>query len=151
MSLKKSITGLTFIRGSDIRHDYFTQNANKYGGLIEFYRGPARVAWTPTGTNVPDYPKLSQLWWKNIATAVSGEKTPQEAMDTLAEEMDQVMARLERAGMEHCAPRLNVKGDPRKWLDDNAAPRKPLANEKPRGETVQYEQLLQAWREWRVR
>jgi glycerol transport system substrate-binding protein len=151
VSLKKSITGLTFIRNSDIRHDYFTQNANKYGGLIEFYRGPARVAWTPTGTNVPDYPKLAQLWWKNVATAVSAEKTPQEAMDNLAEEMDQVMARLERAGMQHCAPRLNVKGDPKKWLDDNAAPRKLLANEKPRGETVQYEKLLQAWREWRVR
>ena len=151
VSLKKSITGLTFIRSSDIRHDYFTQNAARYGGLIEFYRGPARVAWTPTGTNVPDYPKLAQLWWKNIATAVSGEKTAQEAMDNLAEEMDQVMARLERAGMAQCPPRLNAKGDPKKWLDDNAAPRKQLVNEKPRGETVNYDKLLQAWREWRVR
>ena len=26
------------------------------GGLVEFYRSPARVQWTPTGTNVPDYP-----------------------------------------------------------------------------------------------
>ncbi|MCV4601248.1 hypothetical protein OFC63_35055, partial [Escherichia coli] len=78
----------TFIRDSDIRHDYFTKNAAKYGGLIEFYRSPARVAWTPTGTNVPDYPKLAQLWWKNVATAVTGEKTPQQAMDNLAEEMD---------------------------------------------------------------
>ena len=95
-SLKKSITGLTFIRDSDIRSDYFTQNANKYGGLIEFYRSPARVAWTPTGTNVPDYPKLAQLWWKNVAVAVTGEKTPQQAMDNLAKEMDDVMARLER-------------------------------------------------------
>ena len=73
MSLKKSIVGLTFIRDSDIRHDYFTKNAAKYGGLIEFYRSPARVAWTPTGTNVPDYPKLAQLWWQNVATAVTGE------------------------------------------------------------------------------
>src|SRR3546814_2182379 len=69
-SLKKSIVGLTFIRDSDIHSDYFTKNANKYGGLIEFYRSPARVAWTPTGTNVPDYPKLAQLWWKNVATAI---------------------------------------------------------------------------------
>ena len=22
--------------------------------------------WTPTGVNVPDYPKLAQLWWQNI-------------------------------------------------------------------------------------
>jgi len=89
--LKKSIVGLTFIRDSDIRSDYFTQNASKYGGLVEFYRSPARVAWTPTGTNVPDYPKLAQLWWKNVAQAVTGEKTPQAAMDNLADEMDQVI------------------------------------------------------------
>ncbi len=66
MSLKKSIVGLTFIRDSDIHSDYFTKNADKYGGLIEFYRSPARVAWTPTGNNVPDYPKMAQLWWKNV-------------------------------------------------------------------------------------
>jgi glycerol transport system substrate-binding protein len=73
VSLKKSIVGLTFIRDSDIR-DYFTKNAAKYGGLIEFYRSPARVAWTPTGTNVPDYPKLAQLWWKNVAQAVTARR-----------------------------------------------------------------------------
>jgi glycerol transport system substrate-binding protein len=52
VSLEKSIVGLTFIGDSDIRSDYFTKNAAKYGGLIEFDRSPARVAWTPTGTNV---------------------------------------------------------------------------------------------------
>ena len=150
-SLKKSITGLTFVRDSDIRHEYFTKNANKYGGLIEFYRSPARVAWTPTGTNVPDYPKLAQLWWKNVAVAVTGEKTPQAAMDTLAEEMDGVMARLERAGMKNCSPKLNPKGDPNKWLSDNGAPWKKLANEKPKGETIAYDKLLQAWKEGRVK
>jgi glycerol transport system substrate-binding protein len=150
-SLKKSITGLTFVRDSDIRHDYFTKNANKYGGLIEFYRSPARVAWTPTGTNVPDYPKLAQLWWKNVAVAVTGEKTPQAAMDTLAEEMDGVMARLQRAGMRNCPPKLNAKGDPNKWLSDKGAPWKKLANEKPKGETIAYDKLLQAWKEGRVK
>ena len=151
VSLKKSITGLTFVRDSDIRHDYFTQNANKYGGLIEFYRSPARVAWTPTGTNVPDYPKLAQLWWKNVAVAVTGEKTPQAAMDNLAEEMDQVMARLERSGMANCAPKLNPKGDPNKYLSDKGAPWKKLANEKPKGETIAYETLLNAWKNGKVR
>ena len=77
---------------------------------------------------LPDYPKLAQLWWKNVAVAVTGEKTPQAAMDNLAEEMDQVMGRLERAGMAHCAPKLN-----------------------PKGETIQYEKLLGAWKEGRVR
>ncbi len=150
-SLKKSIVGLTFIRDSDIHSEYFTKNADKYGGLIEFYRSPARVAWTPTGTNVPDYPKLAQLWWKNVATAITGETTPQQAMDTLATEMDAVMARLERAGMSHCAPKLNPKSDPEKWLSDKQAPWKKLANESPKGETVAYDALLSAWKEGRVR
>jgi glycerol transport system substrate-binding protein len=150
-SLKKSIVGLTFIRDSDIHSDYFTKNANNYGGLIEFYRSPARVAWTPTGTNVPDYPKLAQLWWQNVATAITAEKTPQQAMDTLADEMDAVMARLERAGMSHCAPKLNPKSDPAKWLSDDQAPWKKLDNESPKGETVAYEALLGAWKEGKVR
>lgn len=150
-SLKKSIKGLTFIRDSDIHSDYFTKNANKYGGLIEFYRSPARVAWTPTGTNVPDYPKLAQLWWRNISQAIAGEKTPQQAMDNLASDMDKVMARLERAGMKRCAPKLNPKSDPSKWLSDDHAPWKKLANENPKPETVSYDSLLQAWKEGRVR
>src|SRR5919112_1497629 len=48
-SLKKSIVGLTFIRESDIWHQSFTDRAPKLGGLVEFYRSPARVQWTPTG------------------------------------------------------------------------------------------------------
>ena len=45
----------------------FFMDARQVRRLIEFYRSPARVAWIATGTNnVPDYPKLAQLWWKNI-------------------------------------------------------------------------------------
>ena len=150
-SLKKSTVGLTFIRDSDIRSKAMTDMAPKLGGLVEFYRSPARIAWTPTGTNVPDYPKLAQLWWKNVAQAVTGEKTPQGAMDTLADEMDQVMARLERAGMAKCAPKLNKKEDPNKWLSDKQAPWKKLANEKPKGETIAYQTLLDAWKAGKVR
>ena len=150
VSLRKSIVGLTFIRDSDIRHEYFTKNAAKYGGLIEFYRSPARVAWTPTGTNVPDYPKLAQLWWQNVATAVSGERTPQAAMDSLADQMDRILARLERAGMKNCPPKLNPKRDPGTWLTANAAPWSRLANEKPKGETIGYDQLLEAWKQGRA-
>ncbi|MBA3598204.1 MAG: carbohydrate ABC transporter substrate-binding protein [Methylibium sp.] len=151
VSLKKTIVGLTPIRESDIQSQAMTDMAPKLGGLVEFYRSPARVAWTPTGTNVPDYPKLAQLWWKNVAQAVTGEKTPQGAMDTLAGEMDDVMARLERAGMAKCPPKLNPKGDPAKYLSDKGAPWKKLANEKPKGETIAYEKLLGAWKEGRVR
>ncbi|MGL4574722.1 MAG: ABC transporter substrate-binding protein [Burkholderiaceae bacterium] len=151
VSLKKTIVGLTPIRESDIQSQAMTDLAPKLGGLVEFYRSPARVAWTPTGTNVPDYPKLAQLWWKNVAQAVTGEMTPQKAMDTLADEMDDVMSRLERAGMAKCAPKLNPKGDPNKYLSDKAAPWKKLANEKPKGETIAYETLLNAWKAGKVR
>jgi len=150
-SLKKTMVGLTPIRESDIQSAAMTEMAPKLGGLVEFYRSPARVAWTPTGSNVPDYPKLAQLWWKNVAVAVTGEKTPQAAMDNLAEEMDQVMARLERAGMARCAPKLNPKGDPNKWLSDKAAPWKKLDNEKVKGETIDYNALLSAWKAGKVR
>jgi glycerol transport system substrate-binding protein len=143
-SLKKTIMGLTPIRESDIQSKAMTD-------MVEFYRSPARVAWTPTGTNVPDYPKLAQLWWKNVAVAVTGEKTPQAAMDNLANEMDEVMIRLERAGMANCAPKMNPKGDPAKYLSDKGAPWKKLANEKPKGETIAYDTLLDAWKNGKAR
>jgi len=150
-SLKKFLVGLTPIRDSDIRSEHVTKVADKLGGLVEFYRSPARTAWTPTGTNVPDYPKLAQLWWQNVSLAVTGEKTPQGAMDSLAEQMDDVMGRLERAGMQNCPPKLNPKKTAKEWFDAPGAPKARLANEKPKGETVPYEQLLQAWKEGRVK
>ena len=54
VDVKKSHVGLTLIRESTIQHQSFTDRAPKLGGLIEFYRSPARVQWSPTGTNVPD-------------------------------------------------------------------------------------------------
>ncbi|MDO8286248.1 MAG: ABC transporter substrate-binding protein [Rhodoferax sp.] len=150
VSLRKSIVGLTFIRESDIKHDYFTRNASRYGGLVEFYRSPARVAWTPTGTNVPDYPRMARLWWANVATAINGERSPQAAMDNLALAMDEVLADLQRTGMQHCTPRLNPRRDAAKRLTSKGAPWEKLAAEKPKGETIAYERLLQAWKEGRV-
>ena len=58
-----------------------TAIAPKTGGLVEFYRSPARKLWTPTGVNVPEYGKLAQVWWQNVSKAISGEATPQQAMD----------------------------------------------------------------------
>ncbi|MFZ2307233.1 MAG: ABC transporter substrate-binding protein [Rhodoferax sp.] len=150
VSLRKSIVGLTFIRESDIKHDYFTRNAGRYGGLIEFYRSPARVAWTPTGTNVPDYPRMARLWWPHISDAINGAKTPQAAMDGLAMDMDAVLADLQRTGMRQCTPRLNPRRDAAQRLSSKGAPWQKVDNEKPRGETIAYERLLQAWKEGRV-
>jgi len=146
VSLEKTIAGLTPIRESDIESDVMTEMAPKLGGLVEFYRSPARVQWSPTGTNVPDYPKLAQLWWQYIAQAASGEATPQEALDGLAEAQDRVMERLERANVqETCGPKLNEPRDPQYWLDQPGAPKQKLDNEKPQGKTVRYEELLKTW------
>ena len=47
--------------------------------------------------------------------------------------------------------KLNAKGDPNKWLSDKGAPWKKLANEKPKGETIAYDTLLNAWKAGKVR
>jgi len=147
LSLKKTLVGLTPIRNSDLQHQAMTDVAPKLGGLVEFYRSPARVAWTPTGTNVPDYPKLAQLWWSNVAAAVSGDVTPQEAMDTLAKQQDKVMARIERAGIQkQCGPVLNEEKGADYWLAQPGSPKAKLANEKPQGQTVPYDSLIAEWR-----
>jgi glycerol transport system substrate-binding protein len=151
VSLKKFMVGLTPIRESDLASQAVTDAAPKLGGLIEFYRSPARVAWTPTGTNVPDYPKLAQLWWKHVSSAGSGEKSAQEAMDALAGDIDDILGRLERAGMERCAPVLNKEEDAQVWLARPGSPKPKLDDEDPRGRTVPYEELIDAWRQGRVR
>ncbi|SFL11790.1 ABC transporter substrate-binding protein [Pseudovibrio ascidiaceicola] len=145
-SLKKSHVGLTFVRDSDVRDASFTERAPNLGGLVEFYRSPARVQWTPTGTNVPDYPKLAQLWWQNIGDASSGAKTPQEAMTALAAAQDKVLKRLERAGVQgECGPKLNEVKDRDFWLNQPGAPKAKLANEKPTPITVDYDELIKSW------
>ena len=146
VSLKKTHVGLTPIRESDIWDASFTERAPKLGGLVEFYRSPARVQWTPTGTNVPDYPKLAQLWWQNVADAVTGDKTPQQALDSLATQQDKVLQRLERAGIQgECGPKLNKEQDPSYWLNLPGSPKAKVANEKPKGMTVDYDELVKSW------
>jgi glycerol transport system substrate-binding protein len=146
VDVKKSHVGLTFIRESTVQHQSFTDRAPKLGGLIEFYRSPARVQWSPTGTNVPDYPKLAQLWWQNIGDAMSGAKTPQEALDALCEEQEKVLERLERAGVQgDIGPKMNEPQDPQVWLDAPGAPVAKLENEKPAGETISYDELIKSW------
>jgi glycerol transport system substrate-binding protein len=147
---KKSHVGLTFIRDSTVRHESFSERAPKLGGLVEFYRSPDRVRWSPTGINVPDYPKLAQIWWQQIGDVNSGAFTPQQAMDRLAEEMDITMGRMQRADEAGnvyggCGPRLNDAMDPSAWLGKPDGPKAKLDNEKPQGETVNYDELVARW------
>jgi glycerol transport system substrate-binding protein len=108
------------------------------------------VNWTPTGINVPDYPKLAQLWWENIGDVNSGAFTPQQAMDRLAEQMDDIMARMQAADEKNhtyhdCGPRLNKPQDAAAWLGKPEGPHAKLANEKPKGETIAYDELIKRW------
>jgi len=149
VDVKKSHVGLTFIRQSTVSHDSFTKRAPNLGGLVEFYRSPDRVRWSPTGVNVPDYPKLAQLWWQNIGDVNSGTFTPQQAMDRLAKEMDTVMGRMQAADEKAkiyggCGPRLNPEIDPAIWLKKPGSP-KAKVNEKPQGETIAYDVLVKQW------
>ncbi|MFB3106224.1 MAG: carbohydrate ABC transporter substrate-binding protein, partial [Pseudomonadales bacterium] len=77
--------------------------------------------------------------------------TPQQAMDRLAEEMDTVMARMqaadEKAGTYGgCGPRLNEKREASYWLDKPGSP-KAKVNEKPQGETIDYDELVKRWQQ----
>ena len=104
------------------------------------------MQWSPTGTNVPDYPKLAQLWWQNIGDASSGAKSAQEAMDALCEAQERVLSRLERAGVQgDIGPKLNEPRDPEYWLNQPGSPKAKLANEKPQPVTIDYDELIKSW------
>jgi glycerol transport system substrate-binding protein len=132
VDVKKSHVGLTFIRDSTVRHESFTERAPKLGGLVEFYRSPDRVRWSPTGVNVPDYPKLAQLWWQQIGDVNSGAFTPQQAMDRWPARWTchgpHAGGRRRRNVYGGCGPRLNEEKDPSEWL---GKPGPPSENEKP--------------------
>jgi len=150
VDVKKSDVGLTFIRDSTVNHQHFTDRAPQLGGLIEFYRSSDRVVWSPTGINVPDYPKLAQLWWQQIGDVNSGAFTPQEAMDRLASEMDQIMGRMQAADEANktyggCGPRLNAEKDPSEWLGKPNGPHAKIENEKEQGQTIAYEEIIKRW------
>ena len=152
VDVKKSHVGLTFIRDTTARHESFTERAPKLGGLVEFYRSKDRVRWSPTGINVPDYPKLAQLWWQQIGDVNSGAFTPQQAMDRLASEMDQIMARMQAADEANktyggCGPRLNAEKDPSEWLGKADGPKAKIENEKEQGVTIAYDEIIKQWTE----
>ena len=95
--------------------------------------------------------KLAQVWWQNVSKAVSGEATPQQAMDGVARDQDAIMTRLEKSGAQgKLGPKMNEERDPEYWYaraekDGNLSPQRKLANEKPPGETVDYDELLKTW------
>jgi hypothetical protein len=89
---------------------------------------------------------MAQLWWQNIGDAMSGDKTPQEALDALCAEQEKVLERIERAGVQgDIGPKMNEEQDAQIWLDAPGAPVAKLENEKPQGETIDYDTLIKSW------
>ena len=109
------------------------------------------MQWSSTGTNVPDYPKLAQLWWQAIGDASSGQKTAQEAMDSLCAEQEKVLERLERAGVQgDIGPKLAEEKTLEEWNADavakgNLAPQLKVAEEKEKPITINYDELVKSW------
>jgi glycerol transport system substrate-binding protein len=143
VSLKKTIVGLTPIRISDINSKYMTKLAPKLGGLVEFYRSKARLLWTPTGTNVPDYPLLSGVWWQTVSKVLAGRSTPKEAMDDMAKSLDDRLKTLTKSKGYKCSTRLNSPKNPSYWFKRKGSPKRKLKNEKPQGITVDYKKSLE--------
>ncbi len=140
VSLKKFIVGLTPNRRSTVECAYVRERDDYYGGLAAFYRSPDVKKFTDSGLNVPHYPLLSQLWWRNVATAVVGETSPQESMDRLAGEMDELMASM---SLPRYSPRLNPEEPEATWLARPGSPKPPRPDREPR--TIAYEELVAAW------
>lgn len=140
VSLKKFLVGGTPIRKSTVFANYLDDKLTQWGGLIEFYRSPVEKKWTDTGLNVPDYPTLSALWWPNIARAIAGDISPQEAMNNIAFAMDEAMSKMH---MVIYSPQLNERRDPQYWLVQPGSPKPERPEEKP--QTIPYDKLILQW------
>jgi len=145
VSLKKTIVGLTPIRNSDINSNHMSKISKNLGGLVEFYRSKARLLWTPTGTNVPDYPLLSPAWWKTVPKVVEEGLSATNAMNELARYLDEKLLLLSKEKKTECSPILNKARNPSYWLEKNGSPKKRLIYEKPKGITVDYEKALEIY------
>lgn len=140
VTVDKFIAGATPVRKSTVCSDYLSEHIQEYGGLIEFYRSSESSKWTDTGLNVPDYPRLSGIWWFNIAQAIEGKITAQQAMDNIAFEMDEAMRQMH--GVQF-SPVLNTPQSPEYWLAQPGAPKRERPPEEPL--TVPYDELIFQW------
>lgn len=141
--LKKFVVGRTPIRKSTVFSDYLAKEEEKgtYGGIVTFYKSPVEKLWTDSGPNPPHYPLLAEQWWKHVSLVVTGEATPQEAMDKLAYKMDELMSKLR---LPKYSPKLNPKKSREYWLSQPGAPKPERPDEK--GETISYDEMIKNWR-----
>ncbi len=139
--LKKFMVGNTPIRKSTVNSQYLAEREGDFGGLITFYKSKAEKLWTDTGPNVPHYPLLAEQWWKNIAPAVTGDVTPQQAMDNIAYSMDDLMGKMK---LQKFSPVLNEKKTREYWLNQPGSPKPERPDQQPK--TMAYEELIKMWK-----
>lgn len=144
VSLKKTLVGLTPIRLSDIESQAFTEKAPYLGGLVEFYRSRGKHLWTPTGTNVPDYTRLSNYWWQYVGEAVNGQRSVTDAMQEMAKAFDRALADIARTNTHRCAPELGPLREPAYWLNQSGSPKQAIET-KPKAETLDYQEAIRVW------
>ncbi|MDP5145572.1 ABC transporter substrate-binding protein [Shewanella sp. ULN5] len=145
VSLKKTLVGFTPIRLSDLESDVMTKKAPYLGGLVEFYRSNARNVWTPTGSNVPDYPNMAGFWWLYVSKIVDGTYSPKQGLDAFAAHVDAHLAQLEHTMVNsQCAPKMNPIKDESFWLSQPGSP-KPLNQQVIKGQTLPYEEAIRVW------
>ena len=94
---------------------------------------------------------MAQVWWQNVSNAISGSVSYQQAMDGLARDQDAIMTRLQRSGVQgELGPVMNPVESADHWYDQakkdgHLAPQRKLADEKPPGRTIDYDELLKSW------
>ena len=128
------------IRKSTVNSDYLAEREGDFGGLITFYKSTVENMWTDSGPNVPHYPLLAEQWWQNIAPAVTGEVTPQQAMDNIAKVMDELMGKMK---LKRYSPILNPEIPENEWLKRSGSPKAYRADDEPK--TISYDELIKTW------
>ncbi len=141
VSLKKFQKGWTFNRRSTLNHPFIQKNAYKYGGLVEFLKSSDNKKWTDSGLNIPHYPALVAQWFYQLAPAVAGKITPQEALTRLAKAQDDIMGQIK---LSRYSPRLNPIKSREYWLNQPGAPKPERPEPPPR--TILYEELIKQWK-----
>jgi glycerol transport system substrate-binding protein len=141
VDVDKSIVGRTFIRKSTVFSKWAAKAEDSYGGVLTFYRSPMQDKYTPTGRNLPDYALFAEQFWRFLPKALNGEMTPQQMMDTLAEQDDMLLGRMYLAVD---SPKLNPVKDKAHYFDGPGAPWADKPEEK--GRTIDYDLMVKQWK-----
>lgn len=142
VAVKKFLAGGTLVRKSTLWADYLTANMEQYGGMIEFLRSPMLKKFTCTGRNIPMYPDMQRLWWKNIANCITGESTSKQALDHLGFQLDSLMGKLT---LRSYSPVLNQIKTREFWLGKPGGPKSEIFV-RPQARTISYDTLLAQWK-----